>query len=299
MSCSNIRPRATIGAVSTLATQVFRDAVGLLRHHPVEGRLRADDALDSTRAMLVWEPRRIVCSYAVPEADIRDRLTSASALPDPGDPVLHPGHPFAIHTAEGDAVDVGDRPAAGFRLADPDLAGYVVLDFNAFAWLEEDEELVGHPRDPFHRVDVRRSSRRVQIEVDGTMVADTIAPRMLFETNLPTRFYLPAGDVHGLEPSDHRSTCAYKGHASYWSLPGQPNIAWTYESPVPEALAIKGLVAFYNERVQTIVDGERIGAGDTTFTDEMVKESLAQGSQRAFDAGVTDPARTARGRCRE
>ena len=139
-----------------------------LRHEPIERRVRAQiggaTALDSTRAALVWEPRRVVPSYAVPAADIGAELTPAPAADQEVDGVLHPGIPFAVHTAPGEPVSVGDRTGAGFRLADDDLDGYVVLDFGAFdAWYEEDERIVGHPRDPFHRVDVRRTQRPVRI----------------------------------------------------------------------------------------------------------------------------------------
>ena len=147
-------------------------------------------------------------------------------------PVLDPGIPFAVHTAHGEVVDVrtagGDRPAAGLRLADPDLSGYVVLDFAAFdTWYEEDEANVGHPRDPFHRIDVLPSSRHVRIELDGEVLAESTRPTLLFETMLPTRYYLPREDVRAaLVPSDTWTYCAYKGRASYFSaLVGEQRVA--------------------------------------------------------------------------
>ena len=91
---------------------------------------------------------------------------------------------------------MGERVGAGFRLADADLDGYVLLDFYAFdAWLEEDEPIHGHPRDPFSRVDVRLTSRPVRIELDGEVLAESTRARLLFETLVPTRFYLPREDV--------------------------------------------------------------------------------------------------------
>jgi uncharacterized protein (DUF427 family) len=174
-----------------------------LRYEPTERRVRADDVVDTTRALLVWEPRRIVPSYAVPVDDLRAEVAPGGEAAADVEGILHPGIPFAVHTAPGEPVLVGGR--AGFRL--DGLPGYVVLDFAAFgAWFEEDEQVFGHPRDPFHRVDVRRSSRPLRIELDGVVLAETTNTRMLFETNLPTRFYIPREDVAvALLPSARRS----------------------------------------------------------------------------------------------
>src|SRR6188768_647562 len=179
--------------MSTRMRDVVTAAWDELRYEPIEKRIRADDVVDSTRALLVWEPRRVVPSYAVPEADIHAELTPVALDASTVAGVLHPGIPFTVHTAPGEPVPIGDRFAAGFRLADP--AGYVVLDFHAFdAWYEEDERVHGHPRDPFSRIDVRRTSRPVRIELDGEVLAETTDARMLFETGIHTRFYLPKDD---------------------------------------------------------------------------------------------------------
>jgi uncharacterized protein (DUF427 family) len=230
--------------------------------------------------MLVWEPRRIVPSYAVPVDDVRGELTPAASaaagpagdegvpLPDLSDrPVLDPSVPFSVHSTDGQPVDLRaggqDRPAAGFLPADPDLAGYVVLDFRAFdSWYEEDEANVAHPRDPFHRIDVLPSSRHVRVELDGQVLAESTRPMLLFETTLPVRYYLPPEDIRAdLTPSDTRTYCAYKGQAAYWSAAvGDrvvPDIAWTYHEPLHDALRVGGLVSFFNERVDVIVDGQR------------------------------------------
>ena len=165
-----------------------------LRHEPVDKRIRADAVVDSTRAVLVWEPRRVTPQYAVPAADISAPVVAGGETLPPPDGLLHPGIPFAAHSTPGQPVTVGGR--AGFRLADPDLDGYVLLDFDAFdGWLEEDEPIHGHPRDPFSRVDVRLTSRPVRIELDGEVLAESTRARLLFETLVPTRFYLPREDV--------------------------------------------------------------------------------------------------------
>jgi uncharacterized protein (DUF427 family) len=258
--------------------------IGELRYEPTAKRIRAvvgdETVVDSTRAVLLWEPRRVVPSYAVPVDDVRGELVPAGAagandvdqlgvwVPALSErPVLDPRVPFAAHTAEGDVVDVRAvgqvRPGAGFRPSDADLAGYVVLDFGAFdAWYEEDEHNLAHPRDPFHRIDVLASSREVTLELDGQVLAQSSRPVLLFETMLPTRYYLPREDVRAeLIPSDTRTYCAYKGQASYWSIPVGDDLvadlAWTYQYPLHDALKVGGLVAFFDERVDVLVDGER------------------------------------------
>lgn len=241
-------------------------ARGRLRHEPVERRVRASlegqTVADSTRAILVWEPRRICPAYAVPAEDLLAEPAPAPATNGNAPGVLHPGIPFSVHSAEGEAVSVAGRVGAGYRLADDDLDGYVVLDFDAFDWLEEDEAIAGHPRDPYHRVDVRRSLRTVRIELDGDVVAETTGARLLCETSLPMRFYVPREDVRApLHASPSRSYCPYKGEASWWSVEAGgrrlEDFGWSYEQPLPEVSAITGLVAFWNELVDVFVDGER------------------------------------------
>ena len=256
-----------------------------LRYEPTSKRIRAvldgGTVVDTTRALLIWEPRRIVPSYAVPADDIAAELAPADAaaadvpgaigarLPElSGRPVLDPSIPFAVHTAEGQVVDLlaGDqrRPGAGYCPADADLAGYVILDFSALdSWYEEDEVNVAHPKDPFHRIDVLASSRQVRLELDGQVLAESSRPMMLFETMLPTRYYLPREDIKAaLIPSHTRTYCAYKGQASYWSVaPGGgqlDDIAWTYRDPRHDATQVRGLIAFFDERIDVTLDGVRL-----------------------------------------
>jgi uncharacterized protein (DUF427 family) len=179
--------------------------------------------------------------------------------------VYDPSVPFSVHTSEGEPLSVrpagADRVADGFRVADPDLEGYVVLDFDTFdAWFEEDERNVAHPRDPFHRIDIVHSSRPVRVELDGETVAESSTARFLFEPPLPVRYYLPAEDVRRdlLRPSDTTTFCAYKGQASYWSLGDEDDLVWSYLEPLRDAAEVKGRLAFFNERVDIVVDGERL-----------------------------------------
>ena len=243
-----------------------------LRHEPVEKRIRADGVVDSTRAVLVWEPRRVTPQYAVPAADISAPVVAGGETLPPPDGLLHPGIPFAAHSTPGQPVTVGGR--AGFQLADPELDGYVLLDFDAFdGWLEEDEPIHGHPRDPFSRVDVRLTSRRVRIELGGEVLAESSRARLLFETLVPTRFYLPREDVRvPLTASERTSYCPYKGEASYWSAGAHRDIAWSYEAPLADLPMIAGLVAFWDERVDVFVDGELRGPPVGDVADAMRDE---------------------------
>jgi uncharacterized protein (DUF427 family) len=190
----------------------------------VRARSNGDTVADSRRALLVWEPGRPVPVYAVPREDVAaPALEKAREYPD------------------------------------PELDGYVTFPREAgVTWLDEDEEAPGHPRDPFHRIDVHRSSRHVRISVDGEVVAESSSPVLLFETGLPMRIYLDPADVKvPLASTPTRTLCPYKGHASYWTLGAHQDIAWTYEDPLPDVLPIKGRIAFFDEKVDVEVDGER------------------------------------------
>lgn len=264
-----------------------------LRHEPTAKRIRATlgerTVVDTTRAVLLWEPRRVVATWAVPAEDIAAELITAGAVDRADDrighrmpdvstrPVLDPSIPFAVHTAEGFAVDVSvgrqTLPGAGYRLLDGDLEGYVALDYAAFdAWWEEDEASIGHPRDPFHRVDILRSSRRVRVELDGEVLAESNRATLLFETMLPVRCYFPREDVKvDLVPSATTSICAYKGHASYFSpiVGGHevPDLVWTYPQPLREAAEVAGLLAFFDERADVVLDGVRRERPITPWTE--------------------------------
>jgi uncharacterized protein (DUF427 family) len=264
--------------MGTRILDVLMGELESLRYEPTEKRIRATfgdrTVVDSTSALLVWEPKRVVPSYAVPVGDVDGEIVAAAdsaaadlaAVDAPmlGDrPVLDPSIPFVVHTADGEAlaVRVDGRAAAAFRPSDPALHDHVILDFYGFdAWYEEDERNYAHPRDPFHRIDIVHSSRHVRVELDGATLADSRRPCLLFETGLPTRYYLPADDVRTdlLQPSDTRTACAYKGHASYYSAAGADDVAWTYREPLREASEVTDYVAFFNERVDLVVDGERL-----------------------------------------
>ncbi len=227
-----------------------------LRWQPIHARVRAlargdrRVVADTTAAVLVWEPGHYVPSYAIPGVDVAVALVAAE---QPSDEHTAPGTEFV---AGGDET----RRGSVYRLSDPDLASYFVFTHDDFEWLEEDDEVIGHPRDPYHRVDVRRSSRHVRIVAGRDVLVDTTRARMLFETGFPfARLYVPREDVAvPLTATDARSVCPYKGEASYWTaeVGGRllTDVAWTYDAPLDGAAAIAGLVCFYHERFETTID---------------------------------------------
>ena len=233
---------------------------GVIRVEPTRKRIRAllDGELvaDTTNALLVWEIPYYP-AYYLPSADVRAELLPAGTADAPG---LGTAEVLTVKvataTAEAAARRYPDAP-------DPRVRACVRLDWNAMTeWLEEDEPNVAHPRDPFHRIDVLASSRHVRLELDGHVLAESSRPMLLFETMLPVRYYLPREDLRAeLSPSGTRTYCAYKGQASYWSVTvgdrAVPDIAWTYQQPLHDAAQVRGLTAFFDERVDVVVDGER------------------------------------------
>lgn len=244
--------------------------LGALRYQPTAKRIRiclgGEPVADTGAAILVWEPRRIVPTYAVPRSALTAQLVPAGG--DVGDDeipgFLDPSVPFTAHTCSGTAFDViaGDEsgPAAAFQPDDPDLADYLILDFSTFGWREEDEAIVAHPHDPFHRIDIRRSRRRIRVELDGRILAESCDPMLLFETGLPTRYYLPRADVTTpLDVSNTATYCAYKGRATYYSVPGgAPDLAWSYHEPLSDAVPVCDRICFFDEHLDVYVDGERM-----------------------------------------
>lgn len=261
----------------------FESGLDQVRYIPTTKRVRAvlagNPVVDSRRAVLLWEPGRVVPQYAVPVDDVAavlvpgrpgdgDTRGGPVRMGSPPVEVLTPEAGFGRHTAEGEVFTVRtggtERPGAAFRLADPDLADHVALDWDAFdEWFEEAERVIGHPHDSLARIDVLRSDRRVRVERDGTVLAESSRPSMLFETGLPVRFYLPPEDVRTdlLRPSGTRTTCAYKGVASYWALPdgagGATDVAWSYPDPLHDAVPVRDGICFFDERVDLVLDGER------------------------------------------
>ena len=233
----------------------------------VRGFLGNELVFDTTSARYVWEVPYYP-QYYVPLADVR-----AEHLRDENHPQKVQFGPSRTFSLVGD----GQTHESAVRVFDAEgdgpVAGLVRFEWAALTWFEEDEPIYGHPRNPYSRVDALRSHRRVTVELDGVVLADTNCPVLLFETGLPTRYYIDPTDVafEHLEPSDTQTLCPYKGVTSgYWSVRAgdtvHPDLAWTYHYPLPAVAPIAGMVAFYNEKLDIEVDGVRLARAKSHFS---------------------------------
>ncbi len=208
---------------------------------------------DSDQVLLLHPPQRTP-TYLFPRAHVRTELLEASDRRQSDGGM---GDRTYWHLSKGDqradnAAYAWEQPPDGAA----QIAGLIAFDWDSVTVFEEDEEVFVHPRDPYTRIDVLRTSRRVRVRVGETMVADTTSPRMLLESGLPVRWYLPPEDVRLdlLEPSDTTTRCPYKGLARYWTL-RLPNVhekdlVWFYPAPFQDAEAVRGLLCFPQERVE-------------------------------------------------
>jgi uncharacterized protein (DUF427 family) len=239
---------------------------------PVPRRVRATiggrTAFDTTNARYVWEWPAFP-QYYVPATDVAEDLLVNEDLTEET-----PQGKVAVH---GVSARESYRRAAAKIVVDPvvpDLMETVRFEWSAFdAWFEEDEQVFVHPRNPYTRVDALRSTRGVRIELHGVVLAESTSPVLVFETGLPTRHYLNRTDVDftNLVPSDTVTACPYKGTTTgYWSAHigerTHPDVAWTYDFPSREVLPIAGLIAFYDEKVDTFVDGVKQERPRTHFS---------------------------------
>jgi uncharacterized protein (DUF427 family) len=241
------------------------------RVEPVPRRIRAvlagETVLDTLRAKYVWEWPNYP-QYYVPLADVRRELLVAEG---------HSQH-SPRGTVELYALRVGDlkRSHAARLVADSPIDGLgdtVRFEWAALdAWFEEDEQVFVHPRNPYVRVDALRSTRTVRVELDGALLAESSSPVMVFETGLPTRYYFNRTEVNWghLVPTDTVTECPYKGTTSgYWSVrvgsDVRSDLAWAYNFPTRQLLPIAGMIAFYNERVDILLDGQRLERPKTHF----------------------------------
>ena len=239
---------------------------------PVPRRIRAflggGKILDTTRAKYVWELPYFPQFY-IPLADVRSDL-----LVDEGHTQRTGRGLAALH---GIKAGSEQRPRAARVITEAavdGLADTVRFEWAALdAWFEEDEQVFVHPRSPYTRVDALRSNRPVRVELEGVVLAESASPVFVFETGLPTRYYLPRTDVDfgHLVPSDTQTACPYKGVTSgYWSVEVDgtvhKDLAWAYDYPTRQLLPITNLVAFYNEKVDTYVDGQLAERPQTHFS---------------------------------
>ncbi|WP_233578753.1 DUF427 domain-containing protein [Micromonospora sp. BL4] len=251
----------------------YPKAIALVdRIEPVPRRIRAflagERVLDTTRAQYVWE-WPFYPQYYIPIADVNRSLLIDEQRTEES----------RRGTARLHGLRVGEtvRRACGSWYGDdalPGLADTIRFDWaDMDSWFEEDEEVFVHPRNPYARVDALRSTRSVRVELDGVVLAESTSPVLVFETGLPTRYYLNRTDVNvsHLVPSATTTACPYKGRTSdYWSVrvdgTVHPDLAWSYAFPTAALLPIAGLIAFYNEKVDLVVDGERLSRPKTHFS---------------------------------
>lgn len=222
---------------------------------------------DTTAARYVWEVPYYP-QYYIPLDDVNTEFLADEDHPQRAQ--FGPSRTYAIAVGEhamASAARVFDAEGDG------PVAGLVRFDWDSIEWFEEDESIVVHPRSPYARVDALRSHRHVRVELDGVVLADTHSPVLLFETGLPTRYYLDRTDVafEHLVPSHTETICPYKGTTSdYWSVrmanAVHPDLAWSYVYPVPAVAAIAGMVAFYNEKLDIVLDGVRLPRPSTHFS---------------------------------
>ena len=219
--------------------------------------------VDSRAPLLFYEEAFPVPGYAFAMADVRTDLLRPAEGEPPAEPFFFLPKGPVSHWFD---LEAGGRliPHAAWTRDDPDLQDLVVFSWQPGLidrWLEEEEEVGVHPRDPHKRVEALASTRHVTVALDGVVLADSCAPVLLFETDLPTRYYLPREDVRldALSPSANRSRCPYKGEADhYWDAAGSldaKNVAWSYTAPFPAVEKVAGRIAFYNELVDITVDG--------------------------------------------
>jgi uncharacterized protein (DUF427 family) len=217
--------------------------------HPFPRRVRAEvdgeTVFDTVDGRLLHESNLLPVLY-VPRSDVREDLL---------EPTDHHTHcPF-----KGSASywTVAGRENAAWGYPDPLpgaawLQGLVAFYFDRLdAWYDEDEPVRGHLRDPFHRVDARRSSRPVRITDGDELVAESTRAVVLSETGLPNRWYLPREDVKApLRASEKRTHCPYKGDATYWHVGDREDAGWSYEAPFDGVTVIAGLISLQAEGLE-------------------------------------------------
>jgi uncharacterized protein (DUF427 family) len=217
--------------------------------------------LDTTRGHLLHETAIPPVPYAPLEdfdASVLERRATSTHCPFKGDASY-----WSIRVGDrvvADAVWTYEQPLEAAAW----LEGHAALYWDkADAWFVEEERVYGRLRDPYHRVDVFESSRPVTVRVGGQVVAHSERPKLLFETGLPARVYVPPADIVGdaLAPSETRTVCPYKGEASYWTVRGNGTTVadggWSYEAPLPEALKVQGRVAFMGDGVEVEIGAPR------------------------------------------
>jgi len=234
----------------------------LLYAEPLRRRLRAElggvTVVTSDDAVLLFEPGRYPVAY-FPRADFLPGALVAiehrSAHPDLGETGWLEVVGGTRNAPRGAWEHVALPPHAAI------LEGKVALAWRGMdGFYEEDERILGHAADPYHRIDLRRSSRSLLVRAGDRVIARTTRPLVLYESGFAPRWYVPRADVvaEELAPAELQTFCPYKGIASYYDVGGARHAAWSYRAPLEEMAAIGDMVSFEPDRVHVTLDGEHL-----------------------------------------
>jgi uncharacterized protein (DUF427 family) len=221
--------------------------------------LRGSIIARSDEAVILFEPARYPVAY-FPIGDIEPSVLQPSdhesTHPDLGKTTW-----FDVVVGDGETTRRG-----AWQHADPPADAAALRDTVAFAWhamdafYEEDERILGHAADPYHRIDIRRSSRHFVVRQDDRILADTHAALVLYESGFAPRWYVPRADIaaEALHAVEGQTFCPYKGLASYYDIGDARNAAWSYRAPFEEVARIADLVSFYPTKLAITIDGEKL-----------------------------------------
>ncbi|KAK5013686.1 hypothetical protein LTR60_003447 [Cryomyces antarcticus] len=230
---------------------------GPVRTLPTPRRVRAffnhTCVVDTTHALYVWE-HEYYPQFYVPQDTLKQGCWSEKDDIGDGAKILN--------------IHVGDRETdrvIAFGAKAGALNAMVRIEFGSVdAWLEEDTPIYVHPKDPFKRIDILDSIRPIKISIDGVVVASAPASMHLYETTLPTRYYLPltSVDFAVLRTSKTVTACPYKGEAEYYDVvvngKTHKDVIWYYRRPTLECALVAGHICFYNEKVDIELDGVKL-----------------------------------------
>jgi uncharacterized protein (DUF427 family) len=234
----------------------------LLYAEPLRRRMRVRFGgawiADSEDVVLLHEPGRYPVAY-FPLGDI------TTGVLEPSD---HTTRHRDLGTTSWYTVRAGQRAAQRGAWQHTELPGYAteLKGRVAFAWramdafYEEDERIVGHAADSYHRIDIRQTSRHLVVQSGDQVIADSTRPLVLYESGFAPRWYVARGDVDesALTPVQGQTFCPYKGLCSYYDIAGARRGAWSYQDAWPEVRRISGLISFEPDQVAVDLDGVRL-----------------------------------------
>jgi uncharacterized protein (DUF427 family) len=234
----------------------------LLFAEPLRRRMRvrfADQWIaDSEDVILLHETGRYPVAY-FPRDDIgtgiliaEDRLTTHQNLGDSAWFTVKVGHQEANHAAWQHT----DLPAYASVLEGRLAFAWRSMD----AFYEEDERIVGHAADAYHRIDIRSTSRHLVVKDTEQVIADTRRPLALYESGFAPRWYVPREDIDesALKHIDVQTFCPYKGIASYYDIGDRKRAAWSYVDAWPEVGRVRNLVSFEPDKIDVFLDDKRL-----------------------------------------